>query len=66
MTRQTCSLTVVLSRYTDLHNIIMSISNAVLREGAPSTLAFSSFTCIQRFLWIFSEPFSDIMHHPYF
>lgn len=35
MTRQTCSLTVVLSRYTDLHNIIMSISNAVLREGAP-------------------------------
>lgn len=50
----------------DLHNIIMSISNAVLREGAPSTLAFSRFTCIQRFLWIFSEPFSDIMHHPYF
>lgn len=47
MTRQTCSLTVVLSHYTDLHNIIMSISNAVLREGAPSTLALSRFTCIQ-------------------
>lgn len=47
MTRQTCSLTAVLSRYTDLHNIIMSISNAVLREGTPPTLAFSRFTCIE-------------------